>query len=209
MEPYKILLADDHSLLREAIRKSVEGVPGLQVVGEVGDGIELQRFLQTSVPDMVILDITMPHVQGLEAAKEIKARYPGVKILILTMHKSGEYLRRALAAGVEGYLLKENVLADLIAAIEAIRRGASYISSLLTTRILRKAPSSRFGGNLLSDREIEVLTLIAQGKSSKEIADSLSISIMTVYNHRVNIKNKLNIKKTAQLIRFALEQGYV
>jgi DNA-binding NarL/FixJ family response regulator len=125
------------------------------------------------------------------------------------MHKSGEFLRRALATGVEGYLLKENTMADLLTAIETIRQGGNYISSLLGVKVLREGIGSRLGGEALSSREIEVLKLVARGKSSKEIADSLSLSIMTIYNHRVNIKNKLNLKKNAELVRYAMENGYI
>jgi len=209
MKPYRILLADDHSLLREAIKISIEEVPGLKVIGEAGDGVDLMRLLSRTTPDLIILDISMPNLPGLDAAKIIKARNPDIKILILTMHKSGEFLRRALAVGIEGYLLKENALADLVTAIETIRRGGNYISSLLGGKILREGIGLRLSGEVLSPREIEILKLVAQGKSSKEIADSLSLSIMTVYNHRVNIKNKLNLKKNAELVRYAIEKGYI
>jgi len=209
MKPYRILLADDHSLLREAIKNSIEEVPGLKVIGEAGDGVDLMRLLSRTTPDLIILDISMPNLPGLDAAKIIKARNPDIKILILTMHKSGEFLRRALAVGIEGYLLKENALADLVTAIETIRRGGNYISSLLGGKILREGIGLRLSGEVLSPREIEILKLVAQGKSSKEIADSLSLSIMTVYNHRVNIKNKLNLKKNAELVRYAIENGYI
>ena len=209
MKPYRILLTDDHSLLREAIKKSIEEVPGLKVIGEARDGVDLMRLLSRTTPDLIILDISMPNLPGLDAAKIIKARNPDIKILILTMHKSGEFLRRALAVGIEGYLLKENALADLVTAIETIRRGGNYISSLLGGKILREEIGLRLRGEVLSPREIEILKLVAQGKSSKEIADSLSLSIMTVYNHRVNIKNKLNLKKNAELVRYAIENGYI
>jgi DNA-binding NarL/FixJ family response regulator len=209
MKPYRILLADDHSLLREAIKNSIEEVPGLKVIGEAGDGVDLMRLLSRTTPDLIILDISMPNLPGLDAAKIIKARNPDIKILILTMYKSGEFLRRALAVGIEGYLLKENALADLVTAIETIRRGGNYISSLLGGKILREGIGLRLSGEVLSPREIEILKLVAQGKSSKEIADSLSLSIMTVYNHRVNIKNKLNLKKNAELVRYAIENGYI
>ena len=209
MKPYHIIIADDHSLLREALKKSIEEVPGLKVIGEAGDGIDLMGLLIKTTPDLIILDISMPILPGLDAAKIIKARNPDIKILILTMHKSGEFLRRALAVGIEGYLLKENALADLVTAIETIRRGGNYISSLLGGKILREGIGLRLSGEVLSPREIEILKLVAQGKSSKEIADSLSLSIMTVYNHRVNIKNKLNLKKNAELVRYAIEKGYI
>jgi DNA-binding NarL/FixJ family response regulator len=209
MKPYRILLADDHSLLREAIKKSLEKVRGLKVIGEARDGSELMQILSRTTPDLIILDISMPKLSGLDAAKIIKARNPDVKILILTMHKFTEFLRRALAIGIEGYLLKENALADLVNAIGTIRRGEIYISSLLGGKVFREEIGSRLSGEVLSPREIEILKFVAQGKSSKEIADSLSLSIMTVYNHRVNIKNKLRLKKNAELVRYAIENGYI
>jgi DNA-binding NarL/FixJ family response regulator len=203
------LLTDDHSLLREAIKRSIEEVQGLKVVGEAGDGADLIRLLNRTTPDLIILDISMPNLPGLDAARIIKAQDPDIKILILTMHKSGEFLRRALAVGIEGYLLKENALADLVTAIETIRRGEKYISSLLGGKIFREGIGSRLSGEVLSPREVEILKFVAEGKSSKEIADFLSLSIMTVYNHRVNIKNKLNLKKNAELVRYAIENGYI
>ena len=118
---YQIVLADDHPLFREGIKRVMEAIPDLEVVGEAGDGLELLTLMQGTTPDMLILDITMPNLQGIEAAQEIKRLYPGVKILILTMHKSREHLCRALGAGAEGYLLKENAYADLVSAIETIR----------------------------------------------------------------------------------------
>ena len=211
--PYRIVLADDHLLLRQAIKNSIEDVPGLKVVGEVSDGLELLEFLKTTITDMTILDISMPRLQGIEAAREIKGRYPQVKIIILTMHKSKFHLREAVAAGVDGYLIKEDALADLISAINTIREGRNYFSSRVSRQMvedIRRKPRSRpdASGDLLSPREIEILTLIAEGNSSKEIADLLSISIMTVYNHRINIKNKLNIKRNAELVKYAIQKGY-
>ena len=209
MKPYRILLADDHSLLREAIKKSIEAVLGLEVIGEAGDGLELMVLLSRTTPDLIILDISMPNLPGLDAAKIIKEQNSDIKILVLTMHKFSEFLRRALALGIEGYLLKENALGDLVTAIKMIRRGEIYISSLLGGKLFREKSGSRMVGEVLSPREIEILKLVAQGKSSKEIGDLLSLSIMTVYNHRVNIKNKLHLKKNAELIRYALENGYI
>jgi DNA-binding NarL/FixJ family response regulator len=211
--PYRIALADDHILLRQAIKRSIEDVPGLQVVGEASDGLELLGLIEGTLPDMIILDISMPHLQGIETAKEIKRQYPQVKILILTMHKSRFHLTDAITAGADGYLVKEDAMADLISAINTIREGRNYFSSLVSRKMvedIRRKPRSRPepGGELLSPREIEILSLIAEGKSSKEIAELLSISIMTVYNHRINIKNKLNLKKSVDLVKYAIHKGY-
>jgi DNA-binding NarL/FixJ family response regulator len=208
MKPYRVLLADDHAMFRQAVKKSLEEVDWISVIGDVSDGEELMEFLKTSTPDLIILDISMPKLQGLEAAEIIKHRYPDIKILLLTMHKSGEYMSRAFITGVEGYLLKDNAIEDLVSAIETIKGGGVYTSSLLGGVIREKfglkAPKER-----LSSRETEILKLVANGKSSKEIAELLSISIMTVFNHRVHIKKKLQITRNADLIRFAIEKGYV
>ena len=137
MAPYRIVLADDHPLLREAIKKSIAEIPDLQVVGEAGDGLELLEVLKSSVPDLILLDISMPLFNGIEAAEEIKKCYPAVKILILTMIKSAEFLQRALQIGVNGYLLKENAFSDLISAIRTIQKGKTYLSPLITDQIMQ------------------------------------------------------------------------
>ena len=211
MKPFRIVLADDHVLLRNALRRSIEAFPDLEVMGELSNGNELLAFLKVSRPDLIILDITMPELQGTEAAKEIKKVYPGIKILILTMHKSKDHLRNALAAGVEGYLLKENAYEDLIKAIRAIQEGKRYISNLVSAEakeiILQEKDWSKPTG-ALTLREMVVLKLMAEGRSSREIADRLFISVPTVNRHRFNIKHKLALKNNADLIKYAIEKGY-
>ncbi len=206
MPPYRIVLAEDHVLIREVIKKCIEEVPDLQVVGEFGDGREVLDFLKGSAPDMIILDITMPHLQGIEATKLIKGRYPEVKILILTMHKSKLHLSWALGAGADGYIIKENALADLIFAIGTIRAGKKYISSLLTDNVMDILFPVK---EVLTKREKEVLILLAEGKSSREIAQFLSISHTTVNNYRMRIKKKLGTCKTPDLTKYALQKGYI
>ena len=213
MPPYKILLADDHILVRESIRRSIEENPGLMVVGEVSNGLELLDLLKKTAVDLVVLDISMPHLQGLEAAKKIKMSYPEVKILVLTMHKSKGHVYQALLAGADGYLLKENACADLISAIETIRQGEHYISTLLSgqlTDMFRKKHSSEqmYISEQLTAREQEVLTLLSTANSAKQISEILSISAMTVYNHISNIKKKLNINNNIDLIKYAIQEGY-
>lgn len=134
MKPYRIILADDHILLRNALRISIQNFPDLIVIGEVGNGAELLQFLKAIQPDLIVLDISMPNIRGIEAAQEIKKYYPGIKILILTMHKSMDQIRNALAVGVEGYLLKENAYEDLIGAIRTIQQGKRYISNMVATK---------------------------------------------------------------------------
>lgn len=207
---YRIILADDHPMFREGIKRIINDVSHLSVVGEVGDGPGVMNLLGESLPDMLILDLTMPGMHGTEVTKEIKKRYPQVKVLILTMHKSKEHLSQVIMAGADGYLLKENAFGDLISAIETIRQGGSYISSLLSTQMIdffrQKARSEP--DDVLSIREKEVLTLLAGGKTSKEIANHLSLSAATVHAHLGKIKKKLDIKNNAELIRYGLQKGY-
>jgi DNA-binding NarL/FixJ family response regulator len=214
MSPYGILIADDHALFRQGIRRILEEQPDLNVVGEAADGIELMRLLNRSLPDLVLLDIAMPNIRGLEAAKEIKTRYREVKILMLTMHREIDYYRHAVSAGVEGYLLKEDADTELLSAITALRNGDRYVSSILFKDLTDEMLQFYQGkpvepADLLTNREREIVKLIAEGRSSKEIGELLHISHRTVQNHRANVMRKLNLKRTADLIRFAIIQGYI
>jgi DNA-binding NarL/FixJ family response regulator len=213
MSPYRIVLADDHAMLREGIKGIIKETKDLKVVGEAADGLELLRLLKKMPADMVVLDVSMPQLRGLEAAREIKRQHPEIKILFLSMYKKREYLRLAVATGAEGYLLKEDTGFELIRAIETIRKGRTYLSSF----ILKEAPEDLIGicrGNRnlaedpLTTREGEVLKLVGEGKTSKEIARVLFISPNTVNNHRKNIKRKLGIRKNADLIKYAIRHGY-
>lgn len=210
---YHIALAEDHVLVREGIKKIIEAFPDLKVVGEVGDGQELLEFLKKTTVDMVILDITMPSLPGIEATREIKGRYPNVKVLILTMHKKREYLNNAISAGVDGYLLKEDAPKELLSAIDKIRKGTVYVSPLLSGDLASLYVQSQRRGlaesdEPLSPREIEIIRMIAEGKSSKEIAEKLFLSFRTIQNHRAKIMKKLNLKKNTDLVRYAIQKGY-
>ena len=204
MEPYRILLADDHVLFREAMRKAIGDTKKLTVVGGVDDGLELMEFLKHTRPDLIILDLTMPNLSGLEAAREIKKLYPEVKILVLSMHKSKGCLKGAFWVGVNGYLLKEDAFQDLMLAIETIRSGKEYISPRLTDLIcdmhLQQKTEER-----LTRQETIVLSLIAEYLTDEEICDRLFISIATFRNHLSSIKNKLNIKTRPHLIKYGRE----
>ena len=213
MSPYRIVIADDHAMLREGIKGIINESKGLVVVGEAADGLELLQVLKKVTADMVILDVSMPKLRGLEAAREIKREFPEITLLFLSMYKKLEYLRLAIEAGAEGYLLKEDTGFELIRAIDTIRKGHTYLSALL----LKEAPADLIGicrGNHrlrddpLTNREREVLKLVGDGKTSKEIAAMLCISPFTVNNHRKNIKRKLHISKNADLIKYALQHGY-
>jgi DNA-binding NarL/FixJ family response regulator len=213
VKSYHIVLADDHKMFRLGVKKIINETDDLEVLGEVDDGLQLVELLKKTKPQMVILDISMPNLRGIEATREIKLIDPTVKILILTMHKNKEYLYHCFAAGAEGYLLKEDTDTELFSAIETIRRGGTYISpglSMLLADDLAKiyTGTQRPPLERLTIREREVLTLIAEGKSRKEIADILFISVHTVGHHRANIMKKLNLKKTAELVRYAVRKGY-
>jgi len=208
----RILLAEDHILFRQTIRKFLERFADLEVVGEAGDGLELLEILQQSNPDLVILDISMPGLRGLEATREIKSLYPLTKVLILTMHKSKEYLYHAVSAGASGYLLKEDSDDELFSAIQTIRNEGTYVTrNLIGALVEDLSRGPKWKGSAVSDplttREREVLKLIAEGKTNGEIAILLHVSIRTVENHRASIMNKLNLRNVAELVRYAIHNG--
>jgi DNA-binding NarL/FixJ family response regulator len=209
---YRILLAEDHTMFREMIRKCLRNFPELEIVGEVGDGEELLKAIETTKPHLVVLDIEMPRLSGLEAARKIKPAHPEIKLLLLTMHKSTDHLTHALDAGIDGYLLKENLFQDLVTAIDTIRQGRTYLSSLVTQQVLDAFTKRSFvrpgESDPLSPREIEVLKYLAEGKSNREISALLLISNSTVRGHLSHIKKKLLLKTNAELTRYAIKKGY-
>ncbi len=209
--PYRIVLADDHALFLQGLNQILQGVGDLEVVGKAADGLELLNLLNEVTPDMIILDISMPNLRGIEAIEEIKTRHPDAKIMMLTMHKDKEYLYQAIAAGADGYFLKKDAHTELFLAIEKIRRGKIYVSPDLSEGQAEfwKQIRERSRKPILTPREIEVLRLIAGGKSNKEIGDLLFISTHTVERHRANIMEKLDLKKTADLVKYAIQKGYI
>ena len=215
MGRYRIILADDHVLLRTGLKSILEKSAGLEVVGEAGDGLELLNLVHKLKADMIILDISMPNLRGIEAIHEIKAIHPGLKTLILTTHKDKEYLHQAISAGADGYLLKEDADTELFSAIDMVRQGKIYVSPHFSNDLVDEWAKIRRGDarplsepDRLTTREKEILKLIAEGKSSKEIADLLCISVRTVEHHRANMMSKLNMKKTAELVKYAIEKGF-
>jgi DNA-binding NarL/FixJ family response regulator len=202
-------------MFRQGVRRILEERSDLEVVGEASCGLELLELLYKISPDIVILDISMPNLRGIEAIHEIGTAHPGIKVLILTMHKDKDYLSEAIANGAKGYLLKEDADKELFSAIETVQQGKTYISPLLLEESTqdwidlvqgkKEIPSN----GALTIREREVLKLIAEGKSSKEVADLLYISARTVERHRANIMEKLNIRKTADLVKYAIQKGYL
>lgn len=212
MNAYRIILADDHALFRSGVKRILEEVPGVEVVGEAADGMELLALLKEVTPDLVILDISMPKLRGLEAIQEIKVSHPQVKVLILTMHKDEEYLSFALGAGAAGFILKQDADPELLEALATIRRGKTYLSpaiSEVVPDLLRRGQKpDGTPKEVLTHREREILTLLVDGKSSKEIGELLFISLRTVQNHRANIMKKLKVNRTTDLIKYAMQKGY-
>lgn len=216
MHSYKILIADDHALFREGLKRILAEAHRLKVVGEVADGLELLKILNRITPDMIMLDISMPNIRGIEAIREIKTVHPNAKILVLTMHRDMEYLHQAISSGAHGYLLKEDADRELFLAIEKVQQGKIYVSPKLSeyltedwARIHRGEHEPAFETEPLTTREREILKLVAEGKSNKEVASLLNISIRTVEHHRANIMDKLNLKNIAELIKYAIQKGYI
>jgi DNA-binding NarL/FixJ family response regulator len=213
MEKYRIVLADDHALFRQGLKSLIVVIADLEVVGEASDGLELLNLLKSksSAPELVILDISMPNLRGIEAIPQIRNIHPDVKILIVTMHRDQEYLYQALAAGADGYFLKQDADSELFAAIEKIRKGRIYVSPHLSEKpdISWERIRRGLGKSSLTTREKEVLKLIAEGRANKQIADALFVSVHTVERHRANMMQKLNLKKTADLVRYAIQKGYI
>ena len=208
MNVCSIVLADDHVMFRKGVKRIIEETPDLEVVGEANDGLELLRILKSREPELVLLDISMPHLRGLEATREIKKLYPQVKIIFLTMHRSKEFLHQALEAGAEGFLLKEDADFELLRAIQTVRGGenSSHPSCPPRWRIWPCGDQAA-DPDPLTLREKTIVKLLAEGKTPKEIADLLYISVFTVRRHRDNIMRKLNLKRLADLIRYALSRG--
>ena len=212
---YRVILADDHVLVRRGLRRILEENQTLEIDGEVGDGLELLSLLNKTSPDMIILDVSMPNLRGIEAIPEIRRVRQDIKVLVLTMHNEEEYLYQAISAGADGYLLKEDAEKELFSAIENIRNGRIYISPSLADQSMQNWARMRRGEDSsqekqpLTIRQREILKLIAEGKSNKEIGDLLCISVRTVERHRANMMSKLNVRKTAELVQYALRKRYI
>ena len=208
MSSYKIVLADYHAMFREGIRRLIERIEDVVVSGEVNDGLELLAMLKNSCPDLVILDISMPNLRGLEAIREIKKLYPQVKVLVLTMHRKKEFIHRALADGADGFILKEDPSSELIRAVQTVKEGEKYLSPLISDALV-SLTLEEAETDLLTRREREVLKLIAEGKKAQEIGQMLFISCNTVRRHRANIMEKLNINNLADLVKYAISRTYI
>jgi DNA-binding NarL/FixJ family response regulator len=211
----KIVIAEDQTLVRQGLRSLLESEKKIKVVAEAGDGIEAIRLVEKHKPDLVLLDLAMPKMSGLSALKDIKNRYPETKILALTFHSSEEYILEAFESGADGYCLKKDSHAELLAAIKNILSGKSYISPAISSKVLdgylegRKKLKKKTSLETLTQREKEVLKLVGEGYSSIEIGNILCISSKTVDKHRSNIMNKVNLHSAASLTAYAIEKGLV
>lgn len=213
MHPTRILLADDHTLVRAGIRSLIESIDDVEVVAEAGDGREALELIAKHRPDVALLDIGMPGLNGLEVAKRTPQASPRTRIIILSMHADPAYVKKALRAGADGYLLKGASVVELPLALQAVMRGESYltpkISSSVVERILAQDGDDSDPLDDLTTRQREILQLIAEGQSTKEIAGILDISVKTVESHRLRMMDRLDIHDVPGLVRFAIRAGLV
>ena len=215
MNKIRIFLADDHLILREGIRSLLGKVPDIEIVGEAGDGAEAVAKVEQLVPDVVLMDITMPGMSGLEATKQIKQKYPQVKILILTIHETNQYLSQMLQAGASGYVVKTTAASELISAIRAVYQGDVYLYPSITRMLVEdylqrvEGGEERISYEGLTNREREILMYIAEDKKNKEIADLLGISVRTVQAHRTNLMDKLGAHDRTELVKYAINKGII
>ncbi|MGW6356584.1 response regulator [Streptomyces sp. NPDC055092] len=212
--PIRILLADDHALVRRGVRLILDGEPDLEVVAEAGDGAEAIEMAHTHTVDLAVLDVAMPRMTGLQAARELSARHPGLRILMLTMYDNEQYFFQALKSGACGYVLKSVADRDLVAACRAAMRGEPFlypgaVTALIRNYLDRVRQGDEVPDSILTAREEEVLKLIAEGHSSKEIAETLFISIKTVQRHRANLLHKLGLRDRLDLTRYAIRAGLI
>ena len=207
--PTRIVLADDHVLVRQSLKSLLER-EGFQVLAEASDGQEAVRHAESHQPEIVVMDISMPILNGLNAAREMSRTCPKTKTILLTQHDEGQYVSEALDAGVKGYVLKNQVASDLLLAIRQVSRGQVYLSPGVSRAVMDAYQSkSEKSKNSLTLREKQVLQLIAEGKSTKDIASLLGISVKTAESHRTRLMQKLDIHETASLVRYAVRQGIV
>ena len=212
--PTRILLADDHALVRRGVRLILESEPDLTVIAEAGDGAEAVSLARTHEIDLAVLDVAMPRMTGLQAAREISRRSPAPRILLLSMYDNDQYFFEALKAGASGYVLKSVADRDLVEACRAAMRGEPFIypdalTALMREYLQRARRGERLPGSILTARESEIVKLIAEGRSSKEIAALLVISVKTVERHRANILQKLEMRDRTELTRYALRTGLI
>ena len=210
MKPTRILLADDHAVVRQGFKMLLDAQPDMEIVGEACNGREAAEKAEELRPDVVVMDVAMPELNGIEATRRLAASVPRTRVIALSMHKDSVYVREILRAGARGYLLKDSGAEDLVSAIRAVARGESYLSPAVSNAVLddyRKHVTNPV--DLLTSREREVLQMLAEGKTNKEIAAVLNLSVYTVDAHRGRIMEKLNLHSINELVRFAVRNGLI
>ena len=211
----RVLLAEDHAIVREGLCSLLGATPGIQVIGEAEDGRQAIAMTEKLHPDVLVTDITMPGLNGLEATRRIKAGLPEVQVVVLSMHTVDEYIFQVLAAGASGYVLKQAATTELVSAIRTVHEGGVYLSPSVSKRVLdefvrgRKTEQTEDSYDRLTGREREVLQLVAEGNTSRGIADMLCVSVKTVETHRANLAEKLGIRGTAGLTQYAIRKGVI
>jgi len=208
----RILIAEDHKIVRQGLRSLLEQQPDVEVVAEAGDGREALRLVQETSPNIVVMDVVMPDLNGIEATRQIIARAPGVKVLALSMYSDSRLITGMLSAGASGYLLKESALEELVQAIHTVVTNQTHLSPAISRIVVKDYIDHLDGGHpsafsLLTTREREVLQLLAEGMSVKQIAFQLGLSVKTIETHREQIMNKLNIHSVAELTKYAIREG--
>ena len=207
--PLKVLLADDHQIVRQGLKSLLEE-KGFTVVGEASDGHEAVRLANEKHPDVAVLDLTMPLLNGVDAARQIRHDLPGTKVILLTMHTDEQYILDAIRAGVSGYVLKSEAATDLVKAIMDVNKGLTHLSSRVSRAVVKGYLDKTVPpGDPLSPRERQVLQLVAEGKTTKEIATVLGVSVKTADSHRTRIMKKLDMHGTAGLVRYAIRTGLI
>ena len=212
---YRIVIAEDHTILREGLRSLLCSDPEFDVVGEAEDGRDAIRCVEALSPDLALMDLSMPRMNGLDAIKEIKKQNPETKIIVLTVHKTEEYILATLQAGADGYLLKDATHSELVMAIKNVIAGKRYLSPGISEKVIegylegRRTLKTKSSWDTLTQREREILKLIAEGYKNKEVADYLYISLKTVEKHRSNLMRKLDLHNVAALTAFAAEKGLI
>jgi len=215
MARIRVLLVDDHTVVRQGLRRILESDPEIEIVGEAGDGRTAVEQAGKCRPHVVVMDVNLPELNGVEATRQIVKKVDGARVLVLTMHADDVYVRQSLKAGAAGYLLKDSEDLDLLKAVKAVARGGSFFSPAVSNVLLHGYLGDERGGDvddslgLLTDREREVLQLIAEGKTNKEVAVSLQVSVNTVETHRKHLMEKLDLHNTAELVRYALRNKVV
>jgi DNA-binding NarL/FixJ family response regulator len=211
----RIVLADDHGIVRRGLHYLLERAPGMEVVGEAADGRQAVKICEETNPDVVVMDIAMPNLNGIEATAQIVKRNPAIGVIILSMHSDETYIVRALSAGAKGYLLKDSAEADLILAVQSVSEGRPFFSPSIAQALLEdymrrlQQQNLQDSYGLLTDREKEVLQLLAEGKSNKEVATLLDLSPYTVETHRANLMQKLNLHNTAEIVLYAVRKKII